>query len=69
MRELADPVVGAAGALELGVERLRQPPRDLRDLAEQMQQQAARQGYPPPGGGRVIEGEVNSSGRDEANAG
>lgn len=49
--------------------KTRHLPRDLRDLAEQMQQQAARQGYPPPGGGRVIEGEVISSGRDEADAG
>ncbi|WP_291994747.1 hypothetical protein [Candidatus Accumulibacter sp. ACC003] len=42
---------------------------DLRDLAEQMQQQAARQGSRQDArqpGGRVIEGEVISADNDEA---
>ena len=42
--------------------KTRNLPRDLRDLHERMQEQAARQGgtRTPPAGGRVIEGEVIS---------
>lgn len=41
--------------------KTRNLPRDLRDLHERMQEQAARQGYQAPqAGGRVIEGEVIS---------
>ena len=39
--------------------------RDLRDLAEQMQQQAGRPGSRPQPGGRVIEGEVLRGNADE----
>ncbi|HCZ14301.1 MAG TPA: hypothetical protein PL117_04565 [Accumulibacter sp.] len=45
--------------------KTRHLPRDLRDLAEQMQQQAARPGSRPQPGGRVIEGEVLRGNADE----
>ncbi|WP_313950909.1 hypothetical protein [Accumulibacter sp.] len=47
--------------------KTRNLPRDLRDLHQRMQEQAARQGHAAPAaGGRVIEGEVISDAEYQA---